>query len=105
MYDLLAKLHRHSRTTKSACTKLSLPELEETLLGGYSLIKMTGCSSYLSGGKICELALPRVLKPEMTVARVDAVSFRGLKGHRSEKNDENRNHIVTHSKNVYFLFF
>ena len=31
----------------------------------------------------------------MTTARVVAVPFRGLKGHRSEKNDENLKHIVT----------
>ena len=35
--------------------------------GGVSPKKMTGCSLYLLGGKICELVPLRVLKPKMTL--------------------------------------
>ena len=62
--------------------------------GGYSPVKMMGCSLYLSGGKICELLLLRVLKPKMTPAKVVTVPFRDLKVHRSEKMKK-PNHIVT----------
>ena len=61
---------------------------------------MTGCSSYLLGGKICKLVPLRVLKPEMTAAKVVEVPFSGLKGYRSQKMTETVT-ILLH-KNFYF---
>ena len=45
---------------------------------GTPLKKLQGCLSYLLGGKICELVPLRVIKPNVTPARVVAVPFRGL---------------------------
>ena len=46
--------------------------------GGTPLKKLRGCSSYLLGGKICELVPLTVVKPKMTPARVVVVPFWGL---------------------------
>ena len=53
--------------------------------GGTPLKKWRGCSSYLLGGKICEVVPLRVLKLKMIPDRIVTVPFKGLQGHQSDK--------------------